>query len=396
MLRPLNWLARAFGYAWIGVLTLGIYPPPPGHPNALVTQAACYGLGALALALWTLVDYFPRAARHRARLLPAVLAIIAIATGLGSALGNGGTSMVVFGFIAAMVAGGDASLGAAIAVTTAGILAIEVGGLASGGTLGTLLGLPTVLAGGLMIGRNRAAYRIQAEQAAALLAQRERFEAEHRRADLLDERARIAREIHDVLAHSLGALGIQIQAARSVLTDRGDVAKADEMLAAAQRMAAEGLTETRRAVHALRDDTLPLDQELATVTGVFAERYGVTASLRTDGTPRPVPPDATIALLRIAQEALVNAAKHAAGQPVTMLLDYRAGDVRLTVTNDVAAAAGSSSGAFAASASAVSTANTGYGLTGMQERLLMLNGTLETGHHDGQWVVTAQLPLASA
>jgi signal transduction histidine kinase len=242
-----------------------------------------------------------------------------------------------------------------------------------------------------MIGRNRAAYRIQAEQAAALLAQREQFEAEQRRADLLDERARIAREIHDVLAHSLGALGIQIQAARSVLTDRGDVRKADEMLAAAQRMAAEGLTETRRAVHALRTGTLPLDQELATVASTFAERYSVAATLRIDGTPRSLPPDATVALLRIAQEALVNAAKHATAQPVTVCLDYRAADVRLTVRNDMTPYSDA-----AAAQAPVSTANTGYGLTGMRERLLMLNGTLETGQHEGQWVVMAQLPLVAA
>jgi signal transduction histidine kinase len=392
MLRSLNWLARALGYGWIGVVSFGIDPPPPGHPSEVAVQAAGFGLGVLGLAGWGLIDYYPRAARHRARLLPVLLALIAIATGVASALGNGGTSMVVFGFIAAMMAGSDASLPAAIAVTAAGILAIEVGGLASDGSYGTLLGLPAVIIGGLMVGRNRAAYRMQAEQAAALLAQREQFEAEQRRADLLDERARIAREIHDVLAHSLGALGIQIQAARSVLTDRGDVRKADEMLAAAQRMAAEGLTETRRAVHALRDDTLPLDQELATVTDTYAERYGVAATLRTDGTPRPVPPDATIALLRIAQEALVNAAKHAAGQPVTVLLDYRPADVQLTVSNEVAPLPPNDSGADAP----VSTANTGYGLTGMRERLLMLNGTLETGNHDGQWVVMAQLPLASA
>jgi signal transduction histidine kinase len=68
-------------------------------------------------------------------------------------------------------------------------------------------------------------------------AQRERLEAEQRRADLLDERTRLAREIHDVLAHSLGALGIQIQAARSVLTDSGDIDKAVELLNAAQRRA---------------------------------------------------------------------------------------------------------------------------------------------------------------
>jgi signal transduction histidine kinase len=141
---------------------------------------------------------------------------------------------------------------AVLGATAGGVLATEVTALAFSSSIGALIGLPLVIASGAVIGRNRGAYRIQAEQAAALLAQREQLQAEQRRADLLDERTRIAREIHDVLAHSLGALSIQIQAARSVLTDRGDIDRASELLAAAQRMAAEGLTETRRAVQALR------------------------------------------------------------------------------------------------------------------------------------------------
>src|SRR5262249_5048367 len=147
------------------------------------------------------------------------------------------------------------------------------------------------------------------------------LQAEQRRADLLDERARIAREIHDVLAHSLGALGIQIQAARSVLADRGDTATASDLLTAAQRMATEGLVGARRAINALRADTLPLDEELAKAASIYGDRYHVAISMRTDGTPRLVPPDATVALLRVAQEALVNAAKHAAGEPVRVLLE---------------------------------------------------------------------------
>src|SRR5262249_19882526 len=149
-------------------------------------------------------------------------------------------------------------------------------------------------------------YRVQAEQAAALLAQRELLQAEQRRADLLDERARIAREIHDVLAHSLGALGIQIQAARSVL--HKDAGQPCALRPAPQQTAPAGLVEPRRAVQALRTDTLPLDEELALVTDTHAQRYHVPVSYDTGGVPAAVPPDATLALLRIAQEALVNAA----------------------------------------------------------------------------------------
>ena len=287
------------------------------------------------MAGWLAADYLPGIARHRDRVVPACLGVMAVTMGLAATTGHGATFLIIYGAIATLAASGDMGLTTALAVTAAGILAIEIGGLAGEGGLATLLGLPTVLAGGFMVGRNRAAYRVQAEQAAVLLAQRERLQAEHRRADLLDERARIAREIHDVLAHSLGALGIQIQAARSVLTDRGDIAMAGDLLAAAQRMAAEGLVETRRAINALRADTLPLDEELAKVTSTYGERYRVTVGMRTDGTPRPVPADATVALLRVAQEALVNAAKHAAGQPVTLSLEFGATDIQLTVRNDL-------------------------------------------------------------
>ena len=174
---------------------------------------------------------------------------------------------------------------------------------------------------------------MQAEQAAALLEQYERLRAEQRRADVLDERTRIAREIHDVLAHSLGALGIQIQAAKAVLTDHRDIDRAVEVLSTAQRMAADGLTETRRAVHALRVDSLPLSDELAGVVDTHRQRYQVPVTFETSGAVRPLPPDSSLALLRTVQEALVNAAKHAPGEPIAIRLDYGQADVRLSVVN---------------------------------------------------------------
>lgn len=377
-----NWLARAGGLVWLGLLAF-LIAPPPGLIAALV-QIAGYDLLGLGFLAWALIDLQSAAAPYRARRLAAALGVMAVAAGFASAAGGGGTAMVAFGFVAALIAGGDLGLAAALAVTGAGIFAIEVSGLAFGGSYGTLLGLPVIVASGLLIGRNRGAYRVQAEQAAMLLAQREQLQAEQRRADLLDERARIAREIHDVLAHSLGALGIQIQAARSVL--HKDTDRAGGLLAAAQQMAAEGLVETRRAVHALRTDTLPLDDELAQASDAYARRYGVDVSFGTGGVPAALPPNATIALLRIAQEALVNAAKHAAGQCVAVRLDYGEADVRLTVRNDLAAGAGPDIPA------GVSTVNGGYGLTGMRERLRLLNGNLQAGRRDGQWIVTAELP----
>ncbi len=383
MLSTVNALARALGFAWLGLLAFLI--APPSAPSALPVQIAGYAVLGLALLAWTLLEASPAAAlRYPAWALPVLRGVIAVASGLAAGAGGGGSALVVFAFVAAMAAGINNDLVAAVAVTAAGILAIEVSGLAFGQSYGTLLGLPVIVLAGLVIGRNWGGYRVQAEQAAALLAQREQLQAEQRRADLLDERARIAREIHDVLAHSLGALGIQIQAARSVLPKDAD--RASELLTAAQRMAAEGLVETRRAVQALRTDTLPLDEELALVTDTHAQRHRVPVSYDTGGVPAALPPDATLALLRIAQEALVNAAKHAAGLPVVVLLDYGDADVRLTVRNDLPP------GADARQPADMSTINGGYGLTGMYERLRLLNGTLEAGRRDGQWIVTAELP----
>ena len=189
-----------------------------------------------------------------------------------------------------------------------------------------------------------------------------------------------------MLAHSLGALGIQIQAAKAMLTDHADIDRAVEALSTAQRMAADGLTETRRAVHALRVDTLPLGQELAGVADTHRARYHVPVTLQTSGRARALPPEATLALLRTAQEAMVNAAKHAPGQPIAVRLDYGGNDVRLSVVN----------GLDGADASVRRPGHTGYGLTGMRERLRLLNGTLRAGSKENEWAVTAELPLAAA
>lgn len=380
---PSNTVVRGVGYAWVGVLIFAVYPATV--PGGRAVQAAAYAVAGLAAVGWTIIDHYPPAARRRTRWLPVPLGIIAVAAGCAGPVGWGGLALMIFGFLATMQVARECGLVAALTVALAGVLAAEVTGLIYLRSYGVFsyaayIGFPVGFLSAFTMGRTVAA------RTAELLAQREQTEAERRRADLLDERARIAREIHDVLAHSLGALGIQIQAARSVMTDLGDIARADELLAGAEKMAGEGLTETRRALHALRTDMLPLDRELAKAVASYAERYRVAiGDMRTEGSPRPVPPDAAIALLRVAQESVVNAAKHAAGRPVDVCLAYEPDEVRLTVANDLTGET--------ADPAPVSTADTGYGLTGMRERLRLLNGSLETGRRGGQWVVTAELPV---
>jgi signal transduction histidine kinase len=381
MMLRVYWLIRVTAFAVIGILAL---ISPPQSVAQRTVQIACFSAVGLALLAWIALDVRPR---YRARGLPVALAVTAIAGGVAAVTSGNGQTLVAFACVAAFWAGSETDLPTSIAVAAAGIVSIWVAGGIAGSPFGTLAGDPLLLAVCTMFGLQRRSFRVQAEQSKALLAQHERLRAEQRRGDVLDERTRLAREIHDVLAHSLGALGIQIQAAKAMLTDHGDVERAVETLTTAQRMAADGLTETRRAVHALRVDTLPLGEELAVVADTHRQRYHVPVTLETSGVAKTLPPEASLALLRAAQEAMVNAAKHAPGQPVAICLDYGDNDVRLSVVN----------GLDGAGASVRQPGNTGgYGLTGMRERLRLLNGTLRAGPEDNDWTVTAELPLDAA
>jgi signal transduction histidine kinase len=189
-----------------------------------------------------------------------------------------------------------------------------------------------------------------------------------------------------VLAHSLGALGLQIQVARAVLTDSGDVPQAVELLDQARRMASDGLRETRRAVHALRGDIRPLTQGLAELSASHQRQHGTPVRFEVSGEPRLLPPDVGLAITRAAQEALVNTAKHAPSQPIDIQLDYTGPGTRLVVTNQLAENADSDD------SPALATVNGGYGLAGMRERLLLLDGALSAGRKGSDWVVEATVP----
>ncbi len=396
MLRVALWGVRTAGLAVVGILT---FLAPPSSRGGTATQVAAYALICTGVAVWGVADLSrdaPAAVRRVG--LPAALSLVTAAACLGAAAGGAGNSLVAFAAVALITAAEELPLQAALAIALLGVLAAEIGGIVFGQGLGTLLGFPLLLAVGVLLGRNRASLRVQADQARQLLAQHEQLRAEQRRADVLEERTRIAREVHDVLAHSLGALGIQLQTVRALFTVHNDQDRALEALATAQRMASGGLTETRLAVQALRTDTLPLHDELARATDELAGRHQVHVAYQASGTPVPLPPEATVALLRIAQEALVNAVKHAPGAAIAVDLGYREDGVRLTVTNPLPGGGPGAAGLRPAGdgIGALRTADTGYGLTGMRERLLLLRGTLEAGPRDGQWVVIADFPLTPA
>ncbi|MFB7665560.1 sensor histidine kinase [Kitasatospora sp. NPDC056138] len=237
--------------------------------------------------------------------------------------------------------------------------ASTVGGLA---LLGYLLRLDTEARGNAkrMLSQERAAHAARAESAA------------------LAERARIAREIHDVLAHSLSAQLVHLEAARLMLDAGAEREQVRERVVAARRMAQDGLAETRQALSALRGEFTPVGEYLVELTG----REG--AVLTVQGMARPLVAEAALAVRRTTQEALTNVRKHAPGSRATVRLAYLEGSVELEVRN-TRPPRGAGAGELAVSGS-------GYGLLGMRERAELLGGELLAGPEDGGWRVLLRVP----
>jgi signal transduction histidine kinase len=186
----------------------------------------------------------------------------------------------------------------------------------------------------------------------------------------LAERGRIAREIHDVLGHSLSGIALQLDMADALReSGRGD--QADAAVRKARALAVDSMAETRRAVHALRQGALPLTTSLRALTD------DVTIS----GSTRDVGTEAAHTVLRTAQEAVTNAAKHAPGAAVSIRLECHENGLRLTVHNGPGTEERGSR-----------AEGTSLGLVGMRERAALLGGTLKAGPEGDGWTVELELP----
>jgi signal transduction histidine kinase len=381
-LWTVNWVARLLTLVVVAVISLD------SHSDHRVPLLAALASGAVLFVTWVAIDLSViRGRRIPAAVLMVVLSGVGVAGGLVAALPVGDT-LVAFPIMAAIAAGVDLPIGMASAVAAASILAIEVSALIFGFSSGEL-GWPMAIIAGVLIGRNRRDARERHEQAVALVAQAERTRAEQQRAATLDERARIAREIHDLLAHSLGALGIQLEAAAALLTDTRDIDRAIPLLNGARQLAASGLEETRHAIEALRTDTPPLPETLRSLVESHVEQYQTPTDLTVTGTARALKPETNLTLIRITREALVNSAKHAPLAPIAVNLAYGPGETTVTVTNG----SPSNKHSDGEPAEGLTATNGGYGLAGMRERLLLIGGTLSAGESESGWTVRARVPL---
>ncbi|MBP2400935.1 sensor histidine kinase [Streptomyces syringium] len=234
-----------------------------------------------------------------------------------------------------------------------------------------------------------AALRGRAVARTRLVEQEELTAEERARRTLLEERNRIARELHDVVAHHMSVISIQAQVAPHLVENPSEELK--ENLAGIRENAVEALTELRQVLGVLRSEdplsgtvrhapqpTLDrLDDLFGNVRGA-----GLTVTRHTSGDPLPLSPGVELSAFRIVQEALSNAIRHAPGADVRVEIGYRPAGVTVRITNT------------APDGPAPAPPGAGHGLLGMRERTAMLGGELATGPTpDGGWEVTAILPV---
>jgi signal transduction histidine kinase len=220
------------------------------------------------------------------------------------------------------------------------------------------------------------------------LAQTQRSAEEQLRAARLEESTRIAREIHDVLAHALAGLTIQLEAT-TALIESG--AEREDVLARVRRaheLAREGLRETRRAVGALRGDATAVPEAIEALAADYRSSADHPAALTMSGDRALLSGDAGQAVLRTVQEAMTNVHRHALGAEVSVTIDAGA-DATVVVVANGGAAVPVAGGSLAASGG-------GYGLQGMRERAAALGGTLSAGPTQDGWRVALRLPAERA
>jgi signal transduction histidine kinase len=217
--------------------------------------------------------------------------------------------------------------------------------------------------------------RAQEEQEERLLAELEESRDAELRSAALAERQRLAREMHDVLAHSLSGLVVQLEGTRLLAATVPGDDRLPTAINRAHQLARSGLDEARQAIGMLRGDELPGPGRLAELAAEFAADTGVPCRFAEAGTPRELAPAVRIALYRVTQEGLTNVRKHARPDRVEIRLEYLPEAVTLTVQDfgtrraDGGAGPGSDAGPGGGPAA-------GYGLTGMRERAGLLGGSL--------------------
>jgi signal transduction histidine kinase len=299
--------------------------------------------------------------RPGGRLAPASLLVMGVTGG----------ALVAFAALA-MVFVGVAALGAtsgwtprrAAGLALPGPAAMLVAVLADAHGLGIAVGALAATLAGAVMGISRRQAHEQSQQATLMAVTEARADAERARAELLAGRNHLARELHDVLAHTLSALSLQLEALDALMSADPPSPAVRDQLDRTKRLVREGMSEARGAVRALREDVLPLEEQLVRLAD---ERH---ATMEIGGEPRRLSADVSLALYRVAQEALTNVVKHAPGADAAIELGFGSDCVQLTVSNGPV---------HPGHPAPLAPYGGGYGLQGLRERVLLLGGQVEAG-----------------
>jgi signal transduction histidine kinase len=347
------------------------------------------GTLALGYAL-ALLHTLPLAARRR---FPGAVLALSVASGL--AVAALGVPPVVLG-LAILVAVYSVAAYGGRWVSLAGLAAAELGSAAVQLTPGRFQA-PTVVSNGLVLAAAwllghfvgvRRAHTARLEQTAEL----ERARAELARRAVVEERLRLARELHDVVAHSISVIAVQSGVGAHVANTQPE--EAAKALAAIEATSRAALTELRRLLGVLRQEGEPQGSlapvpSLADLDALLAEvaKAGLGVRLRIEGTPSPLPAGVDLSAYRIVQEALTNVVKHAGPARAQVVVGYSDRDVTVEITDD---------GRGVTAPTGDGRARVGHGLIGMRERVQVFGGDLEAGPRPGGgFRVAARLPLAA-
>ncbi len=338
------------------VVTAGRADPGPG----LTGRGLAIAIAAAAFPVGVLARNATLGSRAAASAGCAVVVLVASVLLMALQPDGPGAEGVLLGvlFVARLLPGRSAVPGLVVALVAIEVIAWAVGR----GDLAVL----AVFAG--FYGILFLAYRLREanKQAEQLLAELNESLAAQSRAAGLAERQRLAREMHDVLAHSLSGLLLQLEGARMLVAADPTDPRLPEAVNRAHRLGRSGLEEARRAIGMLRDDELPGPEGLARLAAQFQQDRRIPCRVMVTGEPHPLGSEARVALYRVTQEALTNITRHAVPGRVEVRLAYGPTATRLTVEDFTTADR----------AGPPTPGGGGYGLTGMRERAELLGGTL--------------------
>lgn len=376
---------RVAGLLLIGWTVLNASHHQPASSGRGLVVGVTFMAAAVAWLVWTIWPGMERG------ITPELYALAGAGGLLVGASPNSAASAFVF--VAVVSAGVRAELRRAVSVMLVGTLALAVSVLIyDGSTLGVLaytLGFAAML----LAASNARQRVVRVEQAELLLAQTQRSHEEQLRAARLEESTRIAREIHDVLAHTLAGLTIQLEATSSLFEQGADRDTVMARLRRAHELAREGLQETRRAVGALRGEAVSAPTAIEALIADYRATTEARAELTIAGDRTRLTGPTGQAVLRVVQEALTNVRKHAPGADVSVAVhagEHPGDEVSLFVDDRPSASRP------APAANALAESGGGFGVRGMRERAEVLGGTLNAGATAGGWRVEMRLPSPTA